>query len=184
LAEDVVQKLDQWGVKPENFALDISSDGGKIAQAIMKLQGSTDLMAISSMGQASSRPVSSVDARPSNEAYDRRVTELWFSMRIGIEVGVIKGFDTRSGYAKDLFSRIYDLKGNDRVGILSKRDLKRLIGRSPDFGDAACYLLEIARHIGLDLSIQIDEEAEPVEVWTPGEEIDQDEYDGYSSELF
>jgi hypothetical protein len=184
LAEDVVQKLDQWGVKPENFALDISSDGGKIAQAIMKLQGSTDLMAISSMGQASSRPVSSVDARPSNEAYDRRVTELWFSMRIGIEVGVIKGFDTRSGYAKDLFSRIYDLKGNDRVGILSKRDLKRLIGRSPDFGDAACYLLEIARHIGLDLSIQLDKEAEPVEVWTPGEVVDQDDYDGYSSELF
>ncbi len=138
------------------------------------------------MGQASDRPVSSVDTRPSNEAYDRRVSELWFSMRVGVEVGVIKEFDLNSRYAKDLFSRVYDLKGNDRVGVLSKKDLKKLIGRSPDFGDAACYLLEVARHHGLDLSIRLGSPEDPISVWNPGESTDdvQDLFDGYSDSLW
>lgn len=185
LADDVVALLDKWDVAPDCFSLDGSADGGRVAQAIMKKLKSTDIMQISSMGPSSDRPVSSIDTRPSNEAYDRRVTELWFSMRVGIEVGVIKNFDIGSRYAQDLFSRLYELKGNDRVGILSKRDLKKLIGRSPDFGDALCYLLEVARYQGLDLAIPLLAEEDPIHIWTPGESLEEEDlYDGYDDELF
>jgi hypothetical protein len=55
-----------------------------------------------------------------------------------IQTGLVRGFNTQSNYAKDLFARQYYTKSG-KVCVETKREMKKRISRSPDNGDAATY---------------------------------------------
>lgn len=152
-AIEVVRACRARGVMPNNFAIDVSADGGIIAQAIMKEWGSTDIILVSSMGKPSDMVVSDVDPRPAVEVYDRRVTELWMTLGVGVELGRVRNYNCKSRYAKDHFSRLYEVVSGGKTGIQKKQDFKELHRRSPDDGDAAVYLWEALRRDGLSMTL-------------------------------
>jgi hypothetical protein len=148
-AKRVVQECKFRGVEPRHFAIDVSSDGGIIAQQIMKEWGSTEIMLVSSMGKGSDLPVSDVDPRPALDVYDRRVTELWMTLSVGVELGLIRNYNCQSRYARDHFTRLYEVGPGGKLSLQKKDDFRELNRRSPDDGDAVAYLWECARRDGL-----------------------------------
>jgi hypothetical protein len=151
LAAKVVRILNANNVLPGNFGLDASHDGGLMGQAIMKLWGTNDIHLISSLGSPTDRRVSDQDNAPAKDRYDRQVTEYWFSMRVAVQLGRIKGFNLVSEYARDVFERKYDFRPGGKVSIETKKDFKERLKRSCDAGDAFSYLCEIARRAGLPM---------------------------------
>lgn len=181
VAKQVVDACVARGVLPGGFGLDVSSDGGVIGQAIQRAWGTHDIHMISSMGKPTERVVSSEDPRSCIDAYDRAVTEYWFSVRVAALTGHLKGFNIHSEYARDLFSRLYIATGNDKVAVETKKDMKKRIKHSPDCGDATSYLVEVARRNGLEfLGGKLPE---PVEVMDPYQKIAANSgYDGFADE--
>lgn len=151
LAAKVVRILLANNVEPECFGLDASHDGGIMAQAIIRIWGNSGIHLISSLGTASERMVSDQDMVVAKERYDRAVTEYWFAVRTAVQLGRIKGFNPVSAYSRDLFERKYEFRPGGKVAVETKKDMKERIRRSPDGGDAFCYLMEIARRNGLPM---------------------------------
>lgn len=152
MALKVINSCERRGVTPDNFAIDAGHDGGIMGQTLMRLWGSHEITLLSSLGKPTQRIVAEGDYRDQTEAYDRAVTAYWYNVRRGVMSGHIKGFNPDSRYAFDMFRRLYiPLKGN-KVSIETKRDMKKRLGRSPDYGDALAYLVEIAIQKGLNFS--------------------------------
>lgn len=174
MASQIVEIMISKGIHPSCVGMDISSDGGVIFAALVKelikmeVKGAEQVIPISSSGRASENVVSAYDSRKCCEAYDRSVTELWMTVPKIIAQGLLKGFNVRSGYARDLFSRPYTSIGNDRVSLMTKKDLKKLIGRSPDKGDAFVYNTRVAIERGLEIESIVkkddDDDDDPVEL--------------------
>lgn len=151
LAAKVVQILLANGVEPGCVGMDVSHDGGIMAQAIMKLYGSNEIHLISSLGPATERKISDQDNAPAKDRYDRQVTEFWFSLRVAVQLGRIRGFNVLSEYASHLFERRYEFRPGGKVAIETKKEMKERLRKSPGAGDAATYLLEVARRNGLPM---------------------------------
>jgi hypothetical protein len=107
------------------------------------------IIAISSQGTAEDRVIGGGDNRRRPDVYANRVTEMWMSFGRLVERGAVRGFNTVSRYADDLFGRTYFHKSKDVVQVLQKAKMKKETGRSPDHGDAAVYLGYIAERKGL-----------------------------------
>ena len=167
IARQFVDDCIRLNVAPDGVGLDISADGGKIANAIikywmddpkLKLEGKTnsnafDIVAISSMGKATERIVSDVDRVKATQRYDRRVTEYWFNVRTGVLSGVLKKIDLESKYVSQLCSRQY-WKNKDKLYLETKEDMKDRLGggegHSPDYADAYVYFVEMSMRHGLE----------------------------------
>jgi len=151
LAAKVVRILTANGVEPENMGMDVSHDGGIMAQSIMKLWGSNQIHLISSLGAPTERRVSDQDNAPAKDRYDRQVTEYWFAVRVAVQLGRVKAFNIASSYAKDLFERKYEFRPGGKVSIETKATMKERVKHSPGCGDALSYLVEVARRAGLPM---------------------------------
>lgn len=92
-----------------------------------------------------------------HEHYEKRVTEFWFSMRYSVESGQIKNLPEEA--IEDLVERKWDYNRGNKIGVEAKSSrvmadgsrrvgMKERIGRSPDYGDWACGILEMARRRG------------------------------------
>lgn len=147
-----VAALKRRGVEPRDFGIDVSSDGGIIAQAIMQEWGSTEIKLISSQGKPTNLPISVVDPRPAHEVYDRRVSELWLSLGVAVDLGIIRNYNCFSRYARDHFTRQFETVSGGRLSIETKPDFKSANGRSPDDGDAFVYLWDMVRNDGIELT--------------------------------
>ncbi len=131
------------GVAPQHLAIDATGEGGGLCD-ILAREWSPLIRRIEFGGNASERPVSQEDSRPSHDAYGNRVTELWFSVREWLMRGRLKGLDaaTTVEFCHRLFS---DTKR--RITVERKAEMKGRIGRSPDLADATCLVVELARQI-------------------------------------
>jgi hypothetical protein len=155
IAQQVVADCINMKVKPADFGMDVSGDGGKMLQAIMiewmKYDPTAmEIVPLSSLGKPSERRVSEQDNRLCCDAYDRKVTEYWYSFRQAIQCRVLYGIDmkTHLDLVDQLTERYYDLKSN-KISVEKKEDMKKRIGHSPDDADSATYALEMARRAGL-----------------------------------
>jgi hypothetical protein len=154
VAKAIVEECIKVGVNPWHFGMDISADGGKISQAIMREWAKNDARAleiipISSMGSPSDRIMSGADRRTSKDVYDRRVTEYWFDVNRGFLSGVLVGLDPDSPVATELCERRYGYK-NKKLCAETKPDMKGRIGQSPDLADSYVYATVVARKYGLE----------------------------------
>ena len=87
-------------------------------------------------------PVSDEDSRPCNEAYDRKVTELWFSMRKWAVEERLGGMDIET--LQEFCARMFD-DSKRKISVESKTVMKQRTGKSPDLADAAVVLLDLVR---------------------------------------
>jgi len=124
--EDVIQqKAKQYGVSPSNISYD--SDGvGKYLMNYLK----------------SARPIVNNGKALKGENYENLKTQLYFKLADYINGGKVKVLSTI--YNDKIIEELQQVKHKptDRVGkisMVSKGDVKRTLGRSPDFSDAMAY---------------------------------------------
>ena len=165
IARQFVDECVRRSVMPDMAGMDISSDGGKIYAEIVRYwlpidPRASEFRAISSMGKASESIVSDTDKRTCREAYDRRVTELWMSVRAAVLTSVLRSFPTESDTMDQFSKRRYAMKKGNKTSIETKGEMKLRLGRSPDDADAFVYLVEMARKHGLEFITQESLDAE------------------------
>lgn len=126
VAKRVVELCKERKVQIEDLGVDSSNDGGLMMQEIEKAWGEQGVTGISSQNQSA------------NPKYRNKVSQYWLQLRELIGTGKTRGFNCSSLYAKDLFERRYS---SDKSGMLveSKKDMKKRIRRSPDYGDSLAY---------------------------------------------
>lgn len=198
MARQVVERCVYHGVAPKNFGMDVSGDGGRMAQAIMKVwmeidPTATSIYLISSMGTPTKRIVSSIDPRPCDEVYDRLVTEYWYSSYHGFKTRSLYGVNPDGAMAREGCLRRYVMK-NKKVSIESKDDYKERQGESPDLFDSYNYLVEMGRRNGLQFIVNdksdkqtmreyfLEKKREEQENLHPEEEEDEYAFDDYGED--
>jgi hypothetical protein len=134
-------------VKPEYFGLDSTGTGRGIG-SILRREWSDSIKLIDSTTRASDRPISDTDTRTSRDGYDRKASELQFSVRHLLTSGQIRGFSTKA--VAEFASRDY-IEVHGKVKVATKADVKARLGKSPDFADAVALVVDIARDNGLDV---------------------------------
>lgn len=157
MAKKVVAACIKHGISPVNFGMDVSGDGGRMAQAIIKEWMKVNATAvsiylISSMGKPSEAIVSSIDTRPCSEAYDRIVTEYWYSSYHGFKTRSLYGVDPNGDLVREMSKRRYKIV-NKKISIESKDDYKEREGQSPDLADSYNYLVCMAKRAGLEFIV-------------------------------
>jgi len=155
IAKQFVDECVKRSVEPDCAGMDISSDGGKIYAEIVRYwltlnPNAPSFHPISSMGKASESIVSDKDKRTCREAYDRKVTELWMSVRVCVMSSVIRGFPVESDVMEQFSKRRYAMKKGNKTAIETKGEMKLRLGRSPDDADSFVYLVEMAKRHGLE----------------------------------
>lgn len=185
VAKQVVEICRAEGVKPQHFGMDVSGDGGKVGQAIIREwlrfdSGGSGIVLISSMGKPTDRIAAEVDRRPCNEVYDRLVSEYWYAAYHGFRSRVIYGIDPACELARELCLRRYTLK-NRKIAVETKDDYKGRTGFSPDLADSFLYAIEMSRRNGLTF-IGTDRAVPTNRFWAREEKRSFTENDEYSSD--
>lgn len=141
ISNRVRQECDRRGVPPQNLAMDSTGEGGGLADIFSKEWG--EVFRVEFGGAPSELPVSDQDSRPASEVYDRKVTELWFSIRKWVMDERIGGLDQDT--LKEFCGRMFD-DSKRKISIEPKKEMKRRTGKSPDLADAAAILLDFVRN--------------------------------------
>jgi hypothetical protein len=140
----VRQECERRGVTHDRLAVD-ASGGGRVFCDILEREWGP-VIRVESGGKPSERTVSHEDQRKATEAYDRKVTELYYSAREVQMSGQLRGLDPET--AVEFCSRRYD-DDKRKVVLETKDEYKKRHGRSPDLADATCFAIEAARILGL-----------------------------------
>lgn len=142
----VIQRCKARGVAPANFIMD-RSGGGRGVFAMLHKEWSAEVQGIDYGGAATDRPLRSDEEDKCSDVYEKFVTELWFRCRETISDGLLGGLARLDQLtADDLFSRRFETKEVTRGTVTvaeSKKELKKRLGRSCDFGDAFCQMAEL-----------------------------------------
>jgi hypothetical protein len=136
------------GVSPEMAGLD-STGIGRGVYAIVQQLWSPKVQSVEFGGSASDMPASMTDPRPSCEIYANRGTELYYICRELLTSGQLKGISQAA--VKEFCSRLYEFAAR-RYKVESKGDMKSRLGYSPDHGDSAVVLVDVARRNGLKVA--------------------------------
>ena len=137
----------ELGIQERNVAVDTWGAGSGFG-ALIEKEWSKDIMHVESSGRATDTQIASQSDERASDVYDRRVTELWFSMRELVLGDQIRGLDTVS--IEQFCTRTYETKGR-KYSIEQKKDYKLRLGKvdnhykSPDEADAATFIIDLAR---------------------------------------
>lgn len=145
IAHQVMDECRKRGVQPKNFIMDATGIGRGVA-AIMAEEWSMEINRVEFGDKASDKQASVDDPRPSHEVYDRRVTELWFSVRELLQAGQLNGL-TQDDIV-EFCNREYSHEKR-KIKLQTKDECKKTIGKSPDNADAVALLVELARRLGV-----------------------------------
>jgi hypothetical protein len=131
-------------VKPHCFGVEATGTGRGAAAVLTQEWG--EIVWVESGGKPSDMPASEEDARPSAQVYDRRITELWFSVQAFVKGAQLGGLTEDD--CTQFCARQYDFVSKKYI-LEKKEDLKPRLGRSPDDADSVAVLVEVARQLGM-----------------------------------
>lgn len=178
IANFIKQDAMSLSVPPQNTGHDATGRGS--LGTALAVVWSNQTVPVESGGAATNRPVCNdlfvyddKETPPKkrlklcNEHYDKRVTEFWFSLRYAVESSQIANLPDNS--IEDLVERKWDYVRGNRISVepksgrvaadgTKKVGMKERIGRSPDYGDWACGILEMARRRGFGIEKLAKEE--------------------------
>jgi hypothetical protein len=144
--DTVMQRCKLLGVKPSNFIMDRSGSGRGVF-AMLHKEWSAEIHGIDYGGAATERPIRSDEEDKACDAYEKFVTELWMRARESIADGILGGLSKLDELTiEDLSSRLYETKEVTHGTVVvaeTKREMKKRLGRSPDFGDAFVQFAEL-----------------------------------------
>jgi hypothetical protein len=151
IANKVKELCKARGIPPEEFV--IGSTGiGRGTAAVLQREWSPRINICLEGGACSDMIVSEEDPRPSKEKYDRRVTELYFSIREFVESDMLRGMDAPYT-ALQLCSRKHGMKGK-LISLETKRDMKDRGQPSPNDSDSLAFYIDMLRNKGINASVQ------------------------------
>jgi hypothetical protein len=152
LANETMRICKDEGVLPENFICDTTGNGRSVF-ALLFESWSNKIQKLEYGGAATERPLRLNDPKPSNEQVKYFVAELWFRASYLAADGLLCGFSNLDPKCEDdLSARRYTIKqdGERKVMVVETKDeMKKRLGRSPDYGDSLCQLGELMVRTGL-----------------------------------
>jgi hypothetical protein len=146
IAHEVMRICKEHGVKPENYIQDRTGNGRGVL-AVLQKEWSPDVQGINYGGEATDRPLRYGERDKAKEVLKYFVSELWFRARYLAEDGLLGGLgnlDERT--LTDLSVRQYQSKQHTQGSLMiveSKDEMKKRLGRSPDYGDALVQFGEL-----------------------------------------
>lgn len=143
-ADQVIELCKRHGVQPQDFGVDSTGTGIGFSDYI-KHAWSKEIMAVSFAGSATEMHATAEDSTPAKDRYDRFVSELWFTTREWMRLGMIALSDIPRELQIQLTSRNYETLTQGRIKIEKKEDMKNRGLDSPDFADALCLLTHVVR---------------------------------------
>lgn len=146
IASKIRELCKSRGIAPDEFV--IGSTGiGRGTAAVLQREWSPRVQIVDENGAPSDLIVSSENPRPAKELYDRKVTELWFSVRAFVEADMIRGLDRVT--ANQLCARTYEDKGTGggRKDSIQKKDEML---HSPNEADALAFYIHLLREKGFN----------------------------------
>lgn len=148
MARRFIEECKRRGMEARFAGMDATGTG-RGAYAIAATEWGSDLQRVEFGGAPSDMAASAEDPRPAREVYDRKVTELWYSVREALCARQLKGLYKDA--VIQFCTRLYTLWAK-KIKLDTKEDCKEKLGRSPDDADAVAGLLEVARRNGLSLA--------------------------------
>jgi len=143
------RECERRGIRPENCVFDSTGGGGPFGD-IVRMQWSSQVLAVSSGGKASKQPLNekTSDGRKvlASDRFFNKASELWLGAMPFIRSGQIRGMTTF--LAKQICSRQYDKSGQQDARVLrveGKRVFRAREGKSPDESDSFFLLIELAK---------------------------------------
>lgn len=151
IAQSVMQHCQEWGVSPDNFIMDCTGQGRGIYE-ILRQRWSDKAQGLTYNDVASKRPMRD-GGKPAVDVVIYYVSELWFRASYLASDGMLCGLSNLDGKtSQDLSSRHYAMKnhnGTSKMVVESKDELKKRLGRSPDYGDTYCMFGELMVRKGM-----------------------------------
>jgi hypothetical protein len=130
-------------IPANRFALGSSGEGGGLYSIFRREWG--PVVGIEEAGKVSDRPISAVNPKPACEEYDRVVSELLFAVR---EFAICDSLRNMPQEAiKELCARKWEMR-NKYIRVETKHELRKHFNKSPDYGDAVAFCIELARRLG------------------------------------
>ncbi len=146
LKDFVIQQCKARGIKPKNFIMDRSGSGRGVYAMIYK-EWSPEIHGVDYGGACTERPIRSDESDKACDVYEKFVTELWFRARESIADGILGGLSNLDELTvEDLSARLFETKEVTQGTVLvayPKKEMKKMLGRSPDFGDAFVQFAEL-----------------------------------------
>jgi hypothetical protein len=148
IAKYVQKQCEDRGIPPEDFWYDAGMRTGLVS-AFAKTWGSP-AETVDCGGQPPDEPVSSDIQTSCKDYYSKFITALWYSVRMAVESGQVRGFteDVISEFA----SREWIIVGNNKIEVEPKAKVKEKVGRSCDLADAVAIGFWGARKRGFVIS--------------------------------
>jgi hypothetical protein len=143
IVQQCIDLCEMLEIPPENFALGSSGEGGGLLAIFRREWGA--VVGIEEAGMVSTRPISHSNPKSCHDEYDRVVTELWFAVREFAIHGCLRGFPDDA--LREFYVRRWDIQ-NHKVRLETKKEMKSHFRRSPDYGDAVSFCVELARRMG------------------------------------
>lgn len=149
-----------------DIGIDIMGEGGMTANAMQieaaKRGQKLNLVPISSLGSPDDKVVVPGDRRMASEVFDRKVSQIWMSVRVAAGKGLLRDMGAHTKAVQQLCERKFITDERKRFAIEGKPDMKKRLRRSPDFGDARAYTCFIALSHGLSLGVSQKAQATPL----------------------
>lgn len=144
IANQAIAICKQRGIKPRNFSIDGTGTGRGVA-AIIRKEWFNDIHVLVYGESASDLPVSAQDYTKCKDAYFNCVTEMYYSFRIFVMNGQVRGVTAQM--ARGFGCRTYSVR-NGRTLLSPKLEAKKILGRSPDEEDASVMIIANMRRHG------------------------------------
>jgi hypothetical protein len=169
IAHEVMRICGEFGITPAHFIMDKSGNGRGVF-AMLQKEWSMEVQGINYGGEATERVFRVGETDKANAVVRYFVSELWFRARYAIEDGILAGLGQLDEQTiDDLHSRRYDKRqysAGPLMVVESKDELKKRLGRSPDYGDAFVQFAELlCRLEGISVSAAKDPLKEVRTIW-------------------
>jgi hypothetical protein len=152
MADQIIAKCKERGIKPENFAMDVTAAGNSLADVVVEVWRDTEKLDYMpsihrvNFSAGTTDRVATADGKLSCDLYSNRVSELWYVGKDYMRFGQIKGLAKST--AREFKARKFEsIKSADgfKIRVEPKPEMKLRLTFSPDEADAAFILLDLAR---------------------------------------
>lgn len=143
--DQIMAIMKNEGVKPENFACDCTGNALGMTD-YMTHSLKENILAVNFGGNPTDLKITGEDSQTAKDRYDRFVSELWYSAREWVKLGLAKISNGSRTLEVQLEGRLYDLlPASGKIRIETKMKMKDRGLGSPDFGDCFSLLVFVAR---------------------------------------
>lgn len=144
----IIAECTARGISMDNFIQDKTGNGRGVF-ALLQMEWGRGVHGVEFGGAPSERPIKIGDEDIPKDLFSYFVDELWFRAKAWGEEGLVGGLDNLAGETLiDLGARMYTLRGT-KQRLIDKKEMKKITGRSPDYGDAFILVAELLARKGI-----------------------------------